>query len=141
MSFCKEFINVLSVTRDFLPLKLEAGQYFTVRSIVSKISLSFFFLFSGGYWRKGLGTRRGEREGGQGKNVINDEAVDDNDDDNDDGDSDQGGEPWAHHQCCRSPHSKCLNISTFPCFISNDQMTFCMTYHKGPQTISQLWSI
>ena len=27
------------------------------------------------------------------KNVINDEAVDDNDDDNDDGDSDQGGEP------------------------------------------------
>ena len=27
------------------------------------------------------------------KNVINDEAVDDNDDDNDDGDSDQGGQP------------------------------------------------
>ena len=53
-------------------------------------------MFSGGYWRKGLGIRRGERVDKE-EYVINDEAVDDNDDDNDDGDSDQGGEPWAHH--------------------------------------------
>lgn len=76
---------------------------------------------------KATGTGDGRGQLDKEKDVINDEAGDDNDDD----DSDQDREAGAHNQCSRS-HSKCLDIFTFPCFISNDKMT---------TTISQLWTI
>ena len=50
-------------------------------------------MFSGDIREKARVSGEGKGQVDRGKNVINDEAVDDNDDDNDDGDSDQGGEP------------------------------------------------